>query len=187
MSSIVANNYASALFDLAREHDAVEQVRDDLVIVDAALCEPSVRTFFQARTVDVAEKKKLITNIFEGNVHRYLYITLMLLADAERLSIIDDVRAAYLSHYHRYKGINEAHVISAFELAERERAEIVSSLEKKFNCGITATFDVRPALIGGVLVEIDGRQLDFSVLGQLAALRDTMMKKSIEPRNYYEN
>lgn len=187
MSSIVANNYASALFDLARDGGTVEAVRNDLAAVDAALCDPPVRAFFHARTVDIAEKKKLITKIFEGNIDRQLYITLMLLADAGRLTLIDDVHASFLSHYHRYKGIHEARVISAFELSENERGAVVSALESRFKCGITATFDVRASLIGGVLVEIDGRQFDFSVLGRLAELKDTMLKKSIEPRNYYEN
>ncbi len=63
-----------------------------------------------------------------------------------------------------------ADIESATPLPVDLQGVIRSGLERRFGAGLTTTFTVRPALIGGIRIQVGSNVYDGSVLAGLAAL-----------------
>ena len=63
-----------------------------------------------------------------------------------------------------------AQVESATPLATDLRASVLSGLERMYGPKLTASFTLRPTLIGGMRIKVSSDVYDGSVLGGLAAL-----------------
>ena len=68
-------------------------------------------------------------------------------------------------------------VFSAFPLGAEEKALITRSLEKRFNASVELRTEVRPSLIGGVVAESEGQEIELSINGQLKGLADRLEGK----------
>jgi len=83
---------------------------------------------------------------------------------------------AVLSHFLRLlrngEARHEARVESATSIDVTQRAHIQDTIAGRYGSGVTMTFDVAPALIGGIRVTIGSDVYDGSVRGRLDALAD---------------
>jgi len=65
-------------------------------------------------------------------------------------------------------------IITAMPLSDTQLRSVVERFEKKLGQGVSFTQAVDPSLIGGVIVDIDGRLYDVSIKSQLAAILKTL-------------
>ncbi|MBI4978399.1 MAG: ATP synthase F1 subunit delta [Spirochaetes bacterium] len=187
MASIIAKNYAIALFEIAEKAQTVKTLLEELDTVVAGTFGDDVREYFLSRTIEQEKKKNMLTRLFDGKIDRYFYNMLMLLVDAHRFLILPSIRDEFVRLYQAKNNIREARIITAFALSDTERDTIVAALGKRLSCGINAVIIVRPELIGGIVIEVDGTQYDYSVAGQLASMKERILKKNLELGNYYED
>ena len=69
-----------------------------------------------------------------------------------------------------------AKVTSAQELTEEEKAKLIEKLSKSYKGSIQAEYVIDGALIGGVIVEIDGRVMDGSIRHRLQQVKEVINK-----------
>ncbi len=65
-------------------------------------------------------------------------------------------------------------VSSAVPLTKEEQAALRGKLEARFGQGLGLTFEVEPAVLGGVVVRVGDQMIDGSVKGKLDALAETL-------------
>ena len=65
-------------------------------------------------------------------------------------------------------------VSSAVPLTKEEQAALRGKLEARFGQGLDLTFEVEPAVLGGVVVRVGDQVIDGSVKGKLDALAQTL-------------
>ena len=63
---------------------------------------------------------------------------------------------------------------SALELTEEEKTKLSSGLEKRFRSTVEAEYVIDESLIGGILIEADGKVIDGSVRTRLRDIKDVM-------------
>ena len=71
----------------------------------------------------------------------------------------------------------EAHIASAFELGDAERASLVADLERRFKRKVQAVVSIDKELIGGVRIEVGDEVIDGSVRGKLNAMATALLKE----------
>ena len=99
---------------------------------------------------------------------------LKLMAESGDLSLLDEVTGR-LAQIATGKSVSlKAEVTSAVELSDEEKQQIRQRLIAEHGEGLTFTFAVDPALLGGLRVRVGDRLVDNSVASRLAALRESL-------------
>ena len=72
------------------------------------------------------------------------------------------------------KRITRVKVTSARELTEAEKARLINKLEKTTASTVQAEYFTDPAILGGVILEYDGRVMDGSLIHRLQEVKDVI-------------
>jgi F-type H+-transporting ATPase subunit delta len=178
MTSGLARNYARALFDLAMETGDLLAVEADLGTVrDLLYKAKDAREFLGNKLIGRTTKKNLIRQAFEGKVDSRLMVLLYLLANRGRTELIGEIAEEYERLSRLARGVRNVKIVSAFPLEKDEKALIARSLEKRLKASVEIRTEVRPSLIGGVVTESEGQEIELSVQGQLKGLADRLAGK----------
>jgi F-type H+-transporting ATPase subunit delta len=101
---------------------------------------------------------------------------LALVAQRRRLDALGEILAAYRARVDEAAGRTRARVRSAAPLSDAERAGLRERLGRRLGKTVLLDTEVDPNLLGGFVAEVGSRVLDLSVVGQLSALRDRILK-----------
>jgi F-type H+-transporting ATPase subunit delta len=91
--------------------------------------------------------------------------------DNGRLAAMPEIATQYRSLVNGQSGVSDATVYSAFTIDGPQLADVVGSLQKRFNRKLNATVVVEPGLIGGIRVVVGDEVLDTSVKARLEQMR----------------
>ncbi|HYW83105.1 MAG TPA: ATP synthase F1 subunit delta [Spirochaetia bacterium] len=178
MTSGIARSYARALFDLAEETGNLLAVEADLDAArDLLHKEKAAREFLGNKLIGRTTKKNLIRQAFEGKVDSRLMVLLYLLANRGRTDFLGEIAEEYERLSRLARGVRNVKVYSAFPLGKEEKALITRSLEERFKSSVDLRTEVRPSLIGGVVAESEGQEIELTIQGQLKGLADRLEGK----------
>ncbi len=178
-SSIQASlggRYASALFDLARDARAIEQVEQSLSAVRQALADsPEFRALTASPLIarGAATKAVLATADTLG-VDATTRSFLGVLAENRRLAQLPEIIRAYRTLAARHRGETTAEVTSAHPLTEEQATELKQQLRQRVGREVSMELSVDPSLLGGLVVRIGSQMIDSSIRTRLNALASAM-------------
>jgi len=173
--SAVAKRYAKALFDLAVESNAVESIGRELDHVTGAFAEAPLRAFAEDTTLDRVTRRTVAVRVSEKlGVTRVVRNFLALLAENNRLEHLPRIRDHYERFEDRALGRVRARVLSAQPLSDESRARIVQIFERQTGKRVVAETVTAPELLGGALVELQGRVFDGTLRTQLRRLQQSL-------------
>ena len=99
---------------------------------------------------------------------------LMFVVDKERVSALDDILRVFQSLYKKSLGIKQVDIVTACGLSTEKEKTFVSIIESKLGAKVDASFSVDESLLGGMVITIEGKQLDCSVLRQLKEIENSL-------------
>ncbi len=169
---VVAKRYASALFEIAKEQQLLDQLEQELRVVKQVFAQnEALLSVLNHPKVALAKKKALIQEVF-ASVSNVLQHTFMLLLDRHRIDIAEDLVDAFITLANEARGVAEAIVYSARPLTEDETKALAEVFAKKVGVDtLRITNIIDKDVIGGVKVRIGNRIFDGSVSGKLARLQ----------------
>ena len=172
----VAGRYATALFGLASERGALDQVESDLASLSNALREaPDFRRVLRSPIVSREEHGRVLETLAErlgiGDAVRNF---LGLLAQHRRLGYLDRAIEAYRATLAQRRGELNAEVVSAVPLGEGELTQLRESVGRYAGRAVNLTTSVDPSLIGGLVVTVGSRMIDASLRTKLQHLEQAM-------------
>jgi F-type H+-transporting ATPase subunit delta len=175
MNGPAAKRYARALFALANEGGRIEEEGAELAKIVEAFQDPQLAAFARSAAVDPAAKRDVVREVVErlgasDLVARFLG----LLAEKNRLSILARIERQYRRLVDRKLGRVRARFVSAQPLSNEDERRIRELFERATGKKVLAEIVIDPALIGGVIVEIEGRIYDGSVRAQLDELKTAL-------------
>jgi len=168
----IATPYAEALLQVAEsrsETDTVAEQAKGLLAVWNGSSE-----LLQALASPVLEpesKKAALAKLFNDQLTPSLQNLLKLLADRQRIAVLDAVLVRFLELYRELRQITLAKVVSATELTETQQQQLNQKVQAI--AGTTAVeFDlsIDPSLIGGFIVSMGSQVIDASLSGQVRRL-----------------
>jgi F-type H+-transporting ATPase subunit delta len=172
--------YAEALFEAAREREALEEVLNDLQEFVTALREnEELRLFFYGGQVPERQKRKAIEGLTEDMTASTTNF-LKVLSDNGREEILEDVLRQYEELVKEHLGKIEVEVTTAVELSEDAERRLKERLGKVLE-GREVILETRvdPDLLGGAVFRFGGRMMDGSIRGRLESLREGMLERSV--------
>ncbi|MBQ3692482.1 MAG: ATP synthase F1 subunit delta [Clostridia bacterium] len=168
-----SKEYAVALFSLAAEEHLEKTVSDGLKTVSRVLREtPEYLDFLASPNIPVQERTGAIDKAFSDGVHEYVVSFLKILCEKNNVRYVHKIIEDYEELYHATDGISTAKVISAVPLKKDEKEKLKAKLEAF--CGHTVIMECssNSAILGGVIVHIDGKVLDGSLRRRLRDIKE---------------
>ena len=170
--SAVAKRYAKALLALGTESGESEPIGRELDRVAPAFATGPLQAFANDTTLDRNTRKAVAARVGELlGVSRLLRNFLGVLAENNRLRDLPAIRSQYERLDDDALGRVRARVLSAQPLSEESRARINEIFERRTGKRIIAETAVVPKLLGGAVVELQGKVFDGSLRTQLERLR----------------
>lgn len=169
----VAERYASALFDLARDESALDTVEGQLEQLTTMLGEsedlkrlvrsPVFSADEQMRAIGAVADKAGITGL-TGNFLR-------LVAHNRRLFVMPGIIQAFRAMAAAERGEISADVTSAQPLSDEQVASLKAALKEKLGKDVTLSASVNPAILGGLVVKVGSRMIDTSLRTRLMTVK----------------
>ena len=174
----VARRYARALHALASEARRAEAVVDELAAFDRLLsAERELREALLRPWVKAATKRGIVLEVASRlGVSPLTRNFLALVAQRRRLGILGEILAAYRTRVDEAAGRIRARIRSAASLSDAERAALRERLGRRLGKTVLLDTEVDSGLLGGFVAEVGSRVLDMSIAGQLAALRERIIR-----------
>ncbi len=167
--------YAEALFCLAQEENKLNDISASLDTVSQILNEnPEYLDFISSPNIKKEERIQAIEDAFSGNVEEYVVSFLCLLCEKGRFDSIHICIADFKAFCDMVNRISVAQVTSAVELDENEKSALKTKLEAVCGNSVLLECHVDPSIVGGLIVNIDGKIIDGSIKNKLHELKGVM-------------
>jgi F-type H+-transporting ATPase subunit delta len=168
----LATPYAEALLQVAesrQETDTVAtQARELLVLWNSSA---QLREAMASPVLEPEAKKAALSALFDGQVTASVQNLLKLLADRQRIAVLDAVLERFLELYRELRQITLAKVSSATPLSEEQQAQLNQKVQAIAGTqAVEFELSVDPALIGGFVVNLGSQVIDASLAGQVRRL-----------------
>ena len=172
----MAGRYATALFELARDADALDAVKADLDRFDAMIADsPDLLRLVRSPVFGADEQKKALTAVLRRAEISGLAANFLLLVTANRrLFAVRDMFRAYRLLVARHKGEVSAQVTVAESLGDRHLAALKDALNSVTGKDVDLQINVDPAIIGGLVVKLGSRMIDTSLRTKLNSIKHAM-------------
>jgi len=172
----MAGRYATALFDLARETNAIDAVKADLERFDALVAQnPDLTRLVRSPVFSAAEKLQALSAVLDrveiGGISANF---LKLVTTNRRLFAVRDMVKAFRELVADYKGETTAEVTVAERLKDDHVAALRSTLKAVSGKDVDLDIKIDPAIIGGLVIKLGSRMVDTSLRTKLNAIRHAM-------------
>lgn len=172
----MAGRYASALFDLAKEQDAVDKVASDLDGFSKLLADSAdMRRLVKSPVFSSDDQQKAVGAVLDKmGVDALTAKFVQLVAANRRLFAIESMITGFRALVAAGKGATTAEVTVAEELTGPRREALAAAL--KDVTGKTVDFDVKvdPKILGGLIVRLGSRMVDASLKTKLNSIKLAM-------------
>ena len=172
----MAGRYASALFDLARDSDAVDKVAADLDALAALIAQSGdLDRLVRSPVLGAEDQLRALSVLLERMGVAGLAANFVKLVTANRrLFALPEMIRAYKALVAREKGEVTAEVTVAENLADKHRAALTQALRSITGKDVELRVQVNPAIVGGLIVKLGSRMVDASLRTKLQSLRHAM-------------
>ena len=172
--------YATALFEVAEEVGKVDVILQDLRDLQSLF--ESIKEFtlfFRAPTVAAAEKKKVLSEVFEGQLQTETLHFLYVLVDKGRAAHFERIVKSYETLVEEAEGYTLGKVFSVTPLSEAQMAKLQEKLSDLVKAKVKLENELDPSLIGGLVVQVEGKIFDASYKRRIEDLSNAMNREDI--------
>lgn len=156
-----------------------EQLREFELLLDLLKKNPKLLNFFSSSQISKDEKeqvlKKSLSGQFSPNVLRSLYF----LIEKGRFIYLPQIIKEYRRKVIEELGVIEARLITPMAVQQATKEKLKGKLENAYKKKIALTEEIDPELVGGGILFIANRMLDFSVKGKLDRLKEDLLTVNI--------
>jgi F-type H+-transporting ATPase subunit delta len=172
----MAGRYATALFELAREQNAIDRTKVDLDRFEALVTEVAdLARLLRSPVFSAEEQTRALSGVLDRvGIDGLAANVLKLLGTNRRLFAALDVARAYRALVAKHKGEVTAEVTVAEQPSEAQLAAIKDALAAVTKKDVQMKVKVEPSIIGGLVVKLGSRMVDSSLRTKLNAMKVAM-------------
>jgi F-type H+-transporting ATPase subunit delta len=167
----IAQVYARALFEVAVEHDSLDEIREQLdEFADAVNENRQLASFFFSPYFSAEEKKDgLARAVTDANPAFANF--LQALIERHRMPAIFRIRAEFVSLWDEAKRLLPVQITTAVELDSKTVEDLSKRIGDQVDRKIEMSTAVDPDILGGVMLRVGNVILDASIKNRLEQLR----------------
>ena len=176
ISTSIADRYASAVFDLAKDGKKLKALETDVDALGAALDDssdfadlissPIYGRDAQGAAITAIAKKMELSPVVSN--------TLALMAQKGRVFVLPQLVEQLREKIAEEKGEVTADVTAAKALTKAQSDKLAKTLKEQIGKTVKINMTVDESLIGGLIVKVGSKMIDTSIRSKLDALQNTM-------------
>jgi len=167
----LAQVYARSLFAVAREHDKLDLIHEQLdEFADAVSSNRDLQVFFFSPYFASAEKEDGLERMLDG-VDETLLNFLKLLIEKHRMPVIFRIRADFERLWEEENRLLPVEITSAVALDPATTQSLGETIGERAGRKVTLAANVDPDILGGIVVRVGNSILDASIRTRLEQLR----------------
>jgi F-type H+-transporting ATPase subunit delta len=167
----LAQVYSRALFEVAREHGKLAEIREQLSqFADALSANRELAIFFFSPYFSSKEKQEALARVLEGADEQFLNF-LTLLIENHRMPVLFRIRQQYERLWEEENRTLPVEITSAIELDRETTEHLGKTIGERAGRTVKLAAHVDPEIIGGIIVRVGNSILDASIRTRLEQLR----------------
>ena len=176
ISAGIAERYATAIFEIAKENNDLAGLETGLNDLTAALDESAeLRDLMSSPIYSRADQEAAITAVAEKmGIAEVLCKSLALMAQKRRLFVVPQLITALRGLIAEARGEVTAEVVSAKALTKAQTEKLAKTLTARVGKTVNVNTTVDESLIGGLVVKVGSKMIDTSIRSRLASLQNAM-------------
>ncbi len=181
MESVIAEKYAVALLQVAQEQKTVDAIGAEIQSIQRMVeTNADLKNTLEHPRVKAGEKLSALQGFLGQKLSTTMENFLMLLLVKKRIKHLKAVADHYEKLLYGLKGKAMARVLTAMPLPAAQKQTLTDKLSQMFGVAVELREEVKPNLIGGMMVYLGDQRMDGSVLGQLERMKQRLTKVDIE-------
>ena len=171
----LGKEYGTALYMLACEENKVSVFSEALSKVKQVFDdEPDYIEFISSPAISLNDRLSAIEGAFSAVLPETVVSFLQLMCEKGRLTVFHDAVEEFNALYSYSQRIVKVKVTSAIELSDNEKTRLKDKLETVYKFNVETEFFVDESILGGIIVDFDGKILDGSVRQRLREVKDVI-------------
>ncbi len=181
----VARPYAQAVFEVAQENGALEELSASLAVARAMIADGQVLAFLAMPALSDDERLGFLQGLFsdavgEGSVFagssRHGTNFLRLLLENDRIPAMGEIADQFEALKAKIENTVDAVITSAAPLSEARQREMAESLKARLGREVRVTTEIDENLIGGAVIRAGDVVIDGSLRARLDGLANALIK-----------
>ena len=175
-NSIVAQRYAVALFEIAKEKNVLDAMAEEIrVVKEVFSSNEELNAFLKQPKITLQQKQQVLSDALAG-ISEYITNTIMLMIERHRTDEIAHMAEDFVELCNEDKSVAEATVYTTRPITEAEREAISSVFAAKVGKKTLRIENIVDRdIIGGMKLRIGNRIFDGSVSGKLNRLERQLL------------
>ncbi|MFZ5963435.1 F0F1 ATP synthase subunit delta [Thalassococcus sp. BH17M4-6] len=176
ISSGIAQRYATAIFEIAKENKRLDKLEANLGDLQTALSESAdLRELLQSPILTREVQGQAIKSIAKKmSLIPALQNALALMASKRRLFVVPQMVRQLQEMIAEENGEVTADVVSAKELTAAQSKKLSETLKAQVGRDVKINASVDESLIGGLVVKVGSKMIDTSIRSKLNSLQNVM-------------
>jgi len=175
----VGRLYAEAMLVLAEERGQSEALLDELKeLVEFLDRNPKVEHFLSSLMVDEVGRARVLDDLFKSQASELLLDSLQVINRKGRLGQLRAIVESYRAALRDLRGWVDVKVRTAVPLDDAQRNRLQSAIAASTGRKPALIERVDPALIGGLVVLVEGKKFDASVASRLQDLSEALLARA---------
>lgn len=170
----VGIEYGVALYEIADEKGIKDEIYRELSTLNALLLEnPEYIDLLSSPAIPKDERYRVIEKLLKDS-DPYFLSYMKAMVKNNRVSQFFDAFYHYEVLYHETLNIKKAAVTTSMPLSEDEKKRIKDVLEKREGTSVLIDFLTDKSILGGIIIDVDGKKLDGSLKRKLNDIKKVM-------------
>lgn len=165
---MTGNAYGQGLYALAKEEQLTEEILQQLqVLSDSFSANADYLKLLSSNNIPKQERLDILEDAFADKTHPYVLNFLKLLTEKGYIRHFSEAYKVYLAQYRQDHGILAVRAVSAIVLSEPQKQKLTEKLTAITGKKIDLQCKVDSAVLGGMRISFDGKQVDGTVQSRL--------------------
>ncbi|MGE0266851.1 MAG: ATP synthase F1 subunit delta [Candidatus Omnitrophota bacterium] len=178
MSTLIAQRYAKALFELAKDEKTTDDVHKDLVQLKIVCGESEeFKQFIINPIISKIRKDEMLTELFRSRVKPMTLNFLLFLARKSRLELLPAICAAFEDLYLKSNDILQAAILSKVSLSKAQTEQISEKFRTMTKKNIETLQTINESMLGGFKVQINDLVYDYSIESKLKKFKSAILNQ----------
>lgn len=171
----IARPYARAVFSKALDEEGgLEKWSRMLGALALTVSNDRVKAALENPRLTTADEAKTLSGLLDDELSEGGRNFVSVLAEYGRLNLLPQIWELYELLKANHEKTMDVEVISAFEVTDEEKEQLMSSLKRKLQREINIDARVEQSLLGGVIIRAEDTVIDSSVRGKLNKLSQAL-------------
>jgi len=171
----VAKRYAEAMFQLGKEHHALDAFKENFTVVQEVLQQDrKLIVFLENPRITLQKKAEVVDKAF-AQIHSDILHLLQLLIQRHRIRIFSFIAEIFSELVRQAQGAATLNIYSVQALEDTRKQQLAETFKHKLGKHkIEIENEIDPSLIGGLKIRVGNTIYDGSVQGKLNRISRTI-------------